>query len=376
MLTFQVLCLVASVTGMPEQPAIHVVQVPGDISNQNSTLVRGVSGDGRVVVGQSFHNVVSNRQSALIWTQPNGSSSFAAADATAVNYDGTVVVGRKRVSAEGAYRWSSSGGFVTLPDFDGQTKSTALGVSGDGNYTIGYAQYDTVTLRHIRVARWDAQGGLDLRIGNTGPMPGAINFDGSAYTYHKEEWGGLRSYLYTGHYLDRLPIFDGWTDTAVVDMNDSGDVMFGTTSRIDPGTGRLRQLASVWRGFDEVQPLAMPVGALDSSTTCANQAGAVIAGRIIWADGSNRMVFWTDQGVFDAIDVWTASGIDLSGWSLSSMTIADISADGSTVVGNGTFNGFARGFVITGLTIPSPSAAALLGSAPVFCLARRRRTAP
>jgi hypothetical protein len=74
--------------------------------------------------------------------------------------------------------------------------------------------------------------------------------------------------------------------------------------------------------------------------------------------------------------VWTASGIDLSGWSLSSMTIADISADGSTVVGNGTFNGFARGFVITGLTIPSPSAAALLGSAPVFCLARRRRTAP
>ena len=160
MLTFQVLCLVASVTGLPEQPAINVVQVPGDISNQNSTLVRGVSGDGRVVVGQSFHNVVSNRQSALIWTQPNGSNSFAAADATAVNYDGTVVVGRKRVSAEGAYRWSSSGGFVTLPDFDGQTKSTALGVSGDGNYTIGYAQYDTVTLRHIRVARWDAQGGL------------------------------------------------------------------------------------------------------------------------------------------------------------------------------------------------------------------------
>ncbi len=78
-------------------------------------------------------------------------------------------------------------------------------------------------------------------------------------------------------------------------------------------------------------------------------------------------VVWSGGSVMALAPFLTSRGVSTAGWTLSS--ILDISADGSVLAGNGTFNGQDQGWVAV---IPAPADSVLLAGG-LLAIARRRR---
>jgi probable HAF family extracellular repeat protein len=100
---------------------------------------------------------------SLTWlgTLPGYDKSFA----RGVSADGRVVVGYAE-NAEGyfrAFRWTAAGGMEDLGTLPGGVYSYAFGVSADGSVVVGYALYADET--PDRAFRWTTAGGMeDLNI--------------------------------------------------------------------------------------------------------------------------------------------------------------------------------------------------------------------
>jgi probable HAF family extracellular repeat protein len=112
-----------------------------------------VSGDGSTIVGQSY--AADGNQQAFRWSQgtgmvamgylPYSAGTTPASSAEAASFDGSVIVGWSRSSAAGnngqeAYRWTAQTGMQPLGDLPGGAfQSWAYGVSADGRVVVGRA---------------------------------------------------------------------------------------------------------------------------------------------------------------------------------------------------------------------------------------------
>jgi probable HAF family extracellular repeat protein len=122
--------------------------LPGGAFN---SLAFGVSGDGSVVVGQSYS---ASGLEAFRWTQSEGivglgdlSGGLFQSVAIGVSGDGSVVVGDSySASGQEAFRWTQAGGIKSLQDIlttdfglnlTGWRLSQALGISTDGLAIVG-----------------------------------------------------------------------------------------------------------------------------------------------------------------------------------------------------------------------------------------------
>lgn len=134
----------------------------GSGSNDYSTA-EGVSADGSVIVGGA------SDQAAFVvpyrWTAADGMVSLGKlqggsgfGEASAVNADGTVIVGYiEGPNGSEAFVWDS-GNMTGLGDFAGSTfGSSAADVSGDGTRVVGIGTPDGVTSEAFF---WDEAGGL------------------------------------------------------------------------------------------------------------------------------------------------------------------------------------------------------------------------
>lgn len=94
------------------------------LQNTDQSSASGVSGDGSVIVGRSYHWPISQ---AFIWTESDGMAglggpSGASFDsvALAVSADGSAIVGLwVENSRNEAFRWTAENGMVGLGDLDG-----------------------------------------------------------------------------------------------------------------------------------------------------------------------------------------------------------------------------------------------------------------
>ena len=343
-------------TAIPISAQVLLAAVPENVSTfeplgwltpqVNLSYARGISPDGTVIVGYS---VLAGDSQALPfrWTRQTGMVSLGlpadASDAyaTAVNADGSVVVGECTLSnvmnGREAWRWSSASGFVRLGDFEGgNIGSGAVGVSDDGATVIGTGNKNATAAGFI----WTSHTGLVE--------------------------------------LPAIPGGSGWTRAHAISPD--GLLVAGSSgsAAVGPGAPSFALEAAVWfNGADPFGLGGLESGGNWSAANAITPGGQVVVGTVV-ASSSSRPCLWSqDQGLVvlatnggaaldvsddgavvvgytrptnqgDIAFIWTAEkgrrplttaltqdyGIDMTGWSIQRAT--GISADGQVIVGYGS----------------------------------------
>jgi hypothetical protein len=153
--------------------------------------VRGISGDGRTIIG----NEGDSEHRAVIWTEATGAIYFPnpmlgwnIVFDSYVNTDGTYFAAWGRVisaladgsgnpllltTRDKAYRYSISGGYQDLGTFGTSWNMRTSGISGDGNTIVGSSENaPSRSANPIEYAafKWTASGGL-TRLANLSTVP-------------------------------------------------------------------------------------------------------------------------------------------------------------------------------------------------------------
>ncbi len=282
-------------------PTLTVLGTLGGPPNDFSDAF-GVSGDGLIVVGRGGDGLGPNH--AFYWEMPIGPTidlaplpASTVAWATGANHDGTVIVG---YHGSGAARWVNFGGPTPLPPISGGSGSQAYGVSGDGNIVVGWSGTPS---GQAHAARWVIS---PPSVMNLGTLQGVFSSRATAVSY------------------------DGLTVVG------SSDVTGGTHAfRWKMPNGPMQDLGNL-------------PGQFGSYATGVSGNGCVVVGRTYQHGNVNDRAFlWSKSlgtSMVDLNDYLPTLGVILTGWILEEAT--GISADGTAIVGNGSYNGARRGWIV------------------------------
>jgi probable HAF family extracellular repeat protein len=276
----------------------------GGLVALGGTKARGVSADGTVIVGAREVPTWNDSYEACYWTAssgltplgelPGGDQASFAHDAS---LDGMVVVGWSKSDGgiagdfvTEAFRWTQATGLLALGDLAGGAfYSQARGVSDDGSVIVGFGSSDAGP--SSEAFRWTEAGGM---VGLGGLEPG--NVESAAY----------------GVSPDGATVV-GWSRTAM------GQEAFRWTEAEGMiGLGDLPGGADRSAAFGVSADGAQIVGASSSAAVPADEA-------FIW-DSTHGMRSLLQVLIDDY-------QLDLEDWTLTRAW--GISADGSTVVGEG-----------------------------------------
>lgn len=305
-----------------------------------------------------------------------GGSTFA----VAVSADGNVVAGNLGSPALGGqgFRWTRQTGIVRIGRFGPtQVNTTVNGISGDGNTLVGYADASPIGQAY----RWTTAHGLQPIPGNiaygasfdgsaiVGEMPGTSPGISSAWRWTAltglVQLGTLSGDENSGHAGARAVSADGLTITGFTDpafpVPNRSQAFTWSPSTLTLGLGWLFGGSQYSAGLAVSSGGQYVVGESDSShgrqAFKADADGMVDLGGFaagfatsralgVSADGSVVVGSGTYLGQSEAF-IWTAprgmrllrefltidQGAPVSGWRL--MSARAISADGNTIVGEG-----------------------------------------
>ena len=280
----------------------------------------GVSGDGKVVVGQLSRLGTDTR--AFRWTATQGMLDLgtlggANSEAYAASGDGSAIVGRA-TNTSGNYRpfrWTPIGGMQNLPSSPPEFVSgDALDVSADGNSVVGVFGF---------AERWTTTGGLE-DLGNFSSR--GISSDGQVVVGnngHAVRWspaGGIQD-------LGTV----GGTESFADDASGNGSVVVGQS----------RDRDGFWKAFRWTVAAGMrDIGTLGGPMAAAynlSDDGSVVVGRALTSgnSASDRAYRWTPKrGMQNLQQLLQNTGVtSVSGWILLGAT--GVSADGTVIVGEG-----------------------------------------
>ena len=244
----------------------------------------GISGDGLALVGN-----------AGIWTAEHGGPVLIGTeyDAVAVNDDGSAVVGNA-VGTLGpeAFLRTETNGITLLGIPAGYDRSFAAGVSGDGSIVVGQA-VNSVT-HDGRIFRWTATEGMAelATLSQFGSVNG-LSQDGMVVVGATADSQAFRWTQAGG--VAALSLLSGGNEGFAYDVSGDGSIVVGACNQ------NTQSLAFVWDAIHGTRSL--------------------------------QTVLTNDYG------------LDLTGWTLEQATA--ISADGTTIAGNGMHNGHEEVFVAT-----------------------------
>lgn len=316
----------------------------------------------------------------------------------ALSDDGTTAVGQLRIdgSLNHPARWTRQGGIQDLGTLASDAHNNfPYYVSANGSVVTGNFYSDSIGSVEWR---WTAGGGMQ-------PLPqglfvSGISGDGryligttAAGPFRWSEQGGRED----------LGNLAGWSGSSVTGTNSDGSVVFGvaynSTLQMDtswrwtasggmqdrgyPSPGqKFSADGSVSAGSRFISPEEgyrafrwteatgsrdLNNGAVSTLIEDISADGSTIVGDWLSSQGGFYIGawVWTEKtGMQDLRQLLIDNGADLTGWDLRK--VSGVSADGSTIVGMST-----RGAFIA--TIPEPGAAAIWGIFALFCQARRRR---
>ncbi|MCZ8191916.1 MAG: PEP-CTERM sorting domain-containing protein [Microcystis sp. LE19-338.1B] len=255
-----------------------------------SSSANGVSADGSVVVGISN---IGNGNEAFRWTQATGMvglgnlSGWNSSSASGVSADGSVVVGTASDSGGEAFRWTQATGMVGLGNLFGGYLSRSPGVSADGSVVVGYSTSNYEASRWTQATGTVGLGNLEWEWGGFGEALG-VSADGSVVVGYSSDDVSSEAFRWT-------------QQTGMVGLGHLPSVDF-----------RFFSLASGVSGD-----------------------GSVVVGYSESANGQELFIWNSTQGMRSLQQVLTNDyGLNLTGWSLYQANA--ISADGLTVVGDGT----------------------------------------
>lgn len=219
---FKIRFLGCSSSGCGAPSDSYQYQIDLGATNQRSAVFRGlgdlpggsrysrasaVSGDGRIVVGESDSGT---GREAFLWTAAedmqglgNGDGAYFQSSASGVSADGQVVVGYgQKDGALGteAFRWTRDGGMQGLgylADMGAGSTSVARGVSADGTTVVGES-FNSLSLEAFR---WTASAGMqgmgDLVGGPFTSSAYGISRDGGTIVGDSQTASGLEAFRWT-----------------------------------------------------------------------------------------------------------------------------------------------------------------------------------
>ena len=255
----------------------------------------GISANGTTAVGMAFNddfNIFAYRY------RNNAMESLGSLDGTGfnaqangVNQDGSVVTGQSTLAGgtDRAFRWTSAG-MQNLGVLAGGTYSLGLAINGVGDVVVGNGNANGAS----RAFRWTESGGMTA----LGSLAGS-SFDG-AYAVTKD--GNTIAGISAGNAVR-------WVNGTAFSLGSVADVT-GSSAQAVSGNGQL------------IGGTAM------GSPTRGSEA-------FVWSSGTGMLLLE---------DLLASRGVDLTGWELQWVT--GISADGTALVGTGTFNGHSAGWVV------------------------------
>lgn len=297
---------------------------------------KDISGDGRVVVGQS--NSVQGAQ-AYRWTEAGGmeglgflSPDAPDSDAWGISDDGFTIVGES--GGAKAFKWTQIEGMTNLGAGRAQASSNG------GSKIVGFG---------------DVANGLAVTPDGA-VWVGASNF-GSGQEAFRATVGGVQP-------LGDIPGFD-FASVALGVTPDGAVVVGQSNAFLDPdgrGFPVETTVAFRWTQSEGMVPIGdLPGGAQGGSTaTDVSADGAVIIGYGESAIGSEAYRWTAASGVVAIRELLLAEGIDTlaMGWNLSQAN--GISADGRIIVGTGVGPGSTNPQAwLVELPVPEPSSGVL-----------------
>lgn len=254
-----------------------------------TSIAYDVSSDGTVVVGEASGSGAAYGQ-AFRWTETGGMVSLGAVPdgfgswASRVTPDGQAAIGTTGVAgtaASHAFRWQVTGSMVDLGTLPGFYKTWARGVSADGGIVVGQVEGDYPN--SAQAFRWTEAGG----IAGLGYLPGGA-----------------------------------WNDSKAQAVSADGQVIVGV-SRSARAAG---YEAFRWTAATGMVGLGLLPGGASSNASHVSNDGAVVAGNASPYDLYQSRAFrWTAATGMVSLGV-------LPGGTQS--VLADLSADGRVAVGH------------------------------------------
>ncbi|MBY0113391.1 MAG: hypothetical protein K2Y21_11255 [Phycisphaerales bacterium] len=348
--------------------------LPGDTISSAAA----VNSNGQVVVGLSRTNATNGM--AVRWVFPGTLTGLGflpggtLSSAAAVSPDGAWVVGRADATAgQFGFKWNQSTGIVALApsgsiiQADSASGLDATGSIISGNYSalsgFGFASYG---------ARWNGASvvGLSIPAGSIASGASGITPDGVYVIGDTGPGGGFLGLTYS-------PIARIWSNPSTYIT--LGTLPGGTTSNgraISSNAQAATGAADVfgvnhayrWSAGGGMEDLGLLPGAPvngSSQGLAISADGLVVAGTATDSSSGPRAVISSVLGLLNLNTHLPTLGVNLTGWTLTECT--GISADGTTLVGNGLLFGQQRGWVVR--DIP-PVCAPSIVSQPVstsFC---------
>jgi probable HAF family extracellular repeat protein len=337
----------------------------------------GVSANGAVAVGASDSPAGTH---AFRWTSDGGMvdlgvlQGYSTSYARAVSADGATIVGNLCCSGfypslHQAFRWTSSG-MIGLGFLAGDQSSFARDVSADGSVIVGYGSQEAF--------RWTTAGGmvgLGFLPGDTFSEATAVSDDGSVIVGYSIGSGPAEAFRWTSSDgMVGLGVLPGARGSVARDVSADGSVIVGYSS------DETAMTAFRWT-HDEGMVALAPLSGWNSMYADGISAdGSVVVGAgsaqfetsPFYLLGTSAFVWDASHAMRELSAVLLDDGVDLAGWFLSSAT--DVSADGSTIVGEGTDGTFVNEAWLATIAAPVPEpGSSLPGITAVLVLAAIRR---
>jgi len=292
----------------------------------NSSEARGVSADGRVVVGWAA-NTAGNRR-AFRWTASGGMQDFgtlggSSSAAYGVSADGLVVVGYAQNSA-GQWRAFSSSAVGGMGDLGtlGGSSSAAWGVSADGRVVVGGA-YDGVGRENAVLWRPFIE---NLRtLGGDESSARGVSANGVVVGWAQNAAGQQRAFRWQNGVMRDLGTLPSGGNSWANAVSADGAVVVGVAWN---AAGQLRAVR--WTASGGIQDLGT-LGGTWSEAYGVSADGSVVVGVAENAAGQWRAVRWTASGIEDLNTTYASL---LTNGSVLSHAYA-ISPNGRYIVGQG-----------------------------------------
>lgn len=332
----------------------------GDLPGDNTiSHASDVSANGSVVIGNGVP--AGGGTASFRWTADVGMIEIPGVpggsfyESTNLSPSGNYVVGRYTRPGGGgtlSYIWSESAGTVPLGDLSGGAEYTLVSAVSDAGVAVGSSTIGVTSTgaRLNRAAIWTMSGGIEAL-----PLPHPNDENSQSTALDILADGRIFGQSASGSWL--YSVDDGFeylpVGSYLQNINSDASFMLGAKSV----PGELFPLrATYWTPDTGEVELAPYSPDQNYGAGFMSDDGSIIIG----SQQDVGLLVWIDQGSPVLFEDYVRSvGVDLDGWTITS--VADISADGTTIVGTAYHEDWFSGggppvrleaFV---MTIPAPS---------------------
>lgn len=332
-----------------------------------------VSTDGQIVCGTTGNPSMS----PVLWTASGGFTTIpllagaSNGQAKDMSADGSKIVGQAYVSSgNGGFVWSQATGTVALTLPGTGHSSSADSISSDGSVIFGTGMPQGSSTQQF--VRWN--GGTATVLGTVTGVSAtqaySCNADGSEMVgigFTGADSTAVRWTAPDG--VVNLGTLPGTAGSMAWSTSPDGSVAYGSSYDAGKQNGYDRK---AWR-WTQAGGMVEVVGM--SHVLSASSGGTRLVGATSYNATAGRIdaAVWDSGTITNVNDFMAANGLSFgNGW--YAQVVADMSADGTVLVGQASNGSQFAGFVITGFTaVPEPTAMGLLAFASCGLLTRKRQ---